>query len=52
VIRGQELLNVMAVNCTGKTLDGIEVCERLGVGVIEELAWLAAQTQERAVWLQ
>jgi hypothetical protein len=45
------LLNVMVVKRVGK-VDGMEVSERVGVGVIVEAAWVAARFRERMVRLQ
>lgn len=46
------LLNVMVIKPVETTVDGKEVCERVGVGVIVETAWVASRFQARVVRLQ
>lgn len=46
------LLNVMVVKQIGQTVDGKDVSERVGVGVIAEAAWCKARFKERVIRLQ
>lgn len=46
------MLDVMAVKRVGRTVNGMEVFERVGVGLIVEGAWIGTNFKEQVVCLQ